>query len=85
MNCSRGSTLWVIGRIGILICFGILPLFNVFDRAKYRMESQRRVKRSEPFWSFLDEAKNAREFGDLEEAHKWLDEAEFERLKDRMK
>lgn len=31
---ARGGSLWIIGRIGILIVFGILPLVRLCDRIK---------------------------------------------------
>ncbi len=71
MRHHRGGTLWIIGRIGILVCFGILPLLSMCERVKSR-------QRYSEFWIIMNEAHNSNEFGEWEQAGKWLDLADFE-------
>jgi hypothetical protein len=34
MRAGRGSPLWLIGRLGILLVFGIMPIMRVCERMK---------------------------------------------------
>lgn len=37
---KRHGTLWIIGRVGILIAFGIMPLIQIYSRVKWAKFNQ---------------------------------------------
>jgi hypothetical protein len=35
MNTRRGGSLWIIGRVGILIVFVVMPMMRICQKVKY--------------------------------------------------
>lgn len=61
MNFGRGSIPWIIGRVGILFCFVIMPLVTLREKHKLREDTR-----------FLDSLfPKLKEAADKHQFHKW--------------
>lgn len=57
MRTHRGSGLWIAGRIGILICFVVMPMIRIHHRVRYRVQNAPVNDAFDKCFAAYDEAK----------------------------
>lgn len=74
---GRGSPLWIVGRIGILVVFGIMPLTRISHHAHTSYDFQKWDK----FYEYSAQFDAAASNEDIPAMTLWLDKMHAERIR----